>query len=266
MITRRDFLRVSAASATAVCLPGILPSSVFGANAPSERVTLGHIGVGGQGGGLLQGMMGLAEGQSLAVCDPIRARREDAAKKVNQHYAAQRGQGNYQACQAYADFRELLARKDIDAVVIATPDHWHVPVALAAIRAGKDVYLEKPLGLTMEQDKILRAAVHGKMAHLVDVLVLFLYFASFSLWSFAYKLWWYGHNLDPTAAVKVDPFMPPLFGARQLANFEVYSYPGLASYAMGVSALLLIVALLVAWRQARAELAFTATISSAATR
>ena len=162
MITRRDFLRVSAASATAVCLPGIVPSSVFGANAPSERVTLGHIGVGGQGGGLLQGMMGLAEGQSLAVCDPIRARREDAAKKVNQHYAAQRGQDNYQACQAYSDFRELLARKDIDAVVIATPDHWHVPVALAAIRAGKDVYLEKPLGLTMEQDKILRAAVHGK--------------------------------------------------------------------------------------------------------
>jgi hypothetical protein len=100
---------------------------------------------------------------------------------------------------------------------------------------------------------VLRAAVHGKMAHLLDVLVLFTYFAAFSLWSFAYKLWWYGHNLDPTAAVKVDPFMPPLFGYKQLANFEVYSYPGPASYALGGAMLLLVVALVIGWRQARRE-------------
>ena len=100
---------------------------------------------------------------------------------------------------------------------------------------------------------ILRAVVHGKMAHLVDVLVLFAYFSAFALWSFAYKLWWYGHNLSPQAAVKVDPFMPPLFGYKQLANFEVYSYPGFASYALGIAMLLLIAATVLAWRQARSE-------------
>jgi hypothetical protein len=97
---------------------------------------------------------------------------------------------------------------------------------------------------------VLRAIVHGKFANLLDVLVLSGYFAAFSLWSFAYKLWWYGHNLAPGAAVKVDPFMPPLFGYKQLANFEVYSYPGLASYALGVAMLLLLIAGITAWRQA----------------
>ncbi|HSL22390.1 MAG TPA: hypothetical protein VK886_12710 [Vicinamibacterales bacterium] len=100
---------------------------------------------------------------------------------------------------------------------------------------------------------ILRAIVHGKFAHLLDVIVLVLYFSAFSLWSFAYKLWWYGHNLSPQAAVKVDPFMPPMFGYRQLANFEVYSYPALASYAMGAAVLLLVVAAGMAWRQLRRE-------------
>ena len=100
---------------------------------------------------------------------------------------------------------------------------------------------------------VLRAVVHGKFANLLDVLVLLAYFSAFSLWSFAYKLWWYGHNLSPQAAVTVDPFMPPLFGYKQLANFEVYSYPGLASYALGASMLLLIAAVLVAWRQARKD-------------
>jgi hypothetical protein len=94
----------------------------------------------------------------------------------------------------------------------------------------------------------LRAAVHGTVAHLVDVLVLFVYFAAFSLWSFAYKLYSYGHTLDPTAAVKVDPFMPPMFGFKQLANFEVYSYPAAASYALGAVAIALAAATVLAWR------------------
>ena len=93
----------------------------------------------------------------------------------------------------------------------------------------------------------LRAAAHGKMAHLVDVLVLFGYFSLYSLWSFGYKMWSYGHNLDPTAAVKVDPFMPPLFGHRTLANFEVYSYPSLGSYALALVAVVLLAALILAW-------------------
>ena len=93
----------------------------------------------------------------------------------------------------------------------------------------------------------LRAAAHGKMAHLVDVLVLFGYFSLYSLWSFGYKMWSYGHNLDPTAAVKVDPFMPPLFGHRTLANFEVYSYPALGSYSLALVAVVLLAALTLAW-------------------
>ena len=97
----------------------------------------------------------------------------------------------------------------------------------------------------------VRAAVQGRMSGLVDVLVLYVYFAAFSLWSFGYKLYEYGHNLAPTAAVKVDPFMPPMFGSRQLANFEVYSYPSLGSYALGAAALLLILAVYLAWREGR---------------
>jgi hypothetical protein len=97
----------------------------------------------------------------------------------------------------------------------------------------------------------LRTVVLGTLGHLVDVTVLFVYFASFSLWSFAHKLWWYGHNLDPTAAVKVPPFMPPLLGGKQLANFEVYSYPALASYALGGAFLALLLSLVLSWRAAR---------------
>jgi len=96
----------------------------------------------------------------------------------------------------------------------------------------------------------LRAAVLGTVGQLFDVFVLNLYFSLFSLWSFGYKLYSYGHTLDPTAAVKVDPFMPPMFGYKQLANFEVYSYPSVASYALGLSTLLVAVALIVAWRRA----------------
>lgn len=97
----------------------------------------------------------------------------------------------------------------------------------------------------------LRTAVQGRMSHLVDVVVLYLYFATFSLWSFAYKLYSYGHSLSPGAAVKVEPFMPPLFGFKQLANFEVYSYPAGASYALGAVGLLLAVAVVVAVRGGR---------------
>jgi len=100
---------------------------------------------------------------------------------------------------------------------------------------------------------VLRAMVFGTVGHVLDVTVLFLYFSLFSLWSFAYKLWAYGHNLDPTAAVKVPPFMPPVFGGKQLANFEVYSYPALASYALGAAALALFLALFLSWRSARQE-------------
>lgn len=99
----------------------------------------------------------------------------------------------------------------------------------------------------------LRAAVLGKTSHLVDVTVLYVYFGLFALWSFGYKMYQYGHTLDPKAAVRVDPFMPPMFGFKKLANFEVYSYPQLGSYALGAAALVLLVAFFLAWRQWRRE-------------
>jgi copper chaperone NosL len=102
---------------------------------------------------------------------------------------------------------------------------------------------------------ILRAVVHGSVAALVDVTTLFVYFGAFSLWSFGYKLYRYGHDLDPSAAVQVPPFMPPMFGYQQIANFEVYSYPRLSTYAMAAVVVLLLSALLWTLRQARASAA-----------
>ena len=101
----------------------------------------------------------------------------------------------------------------------------------------------------------LRAAAHGTVAPLVDSLVLFAYFGLFSLWSFGYKLYMYGHQLAPTAPVKVPPFTPPMFGYQKLANFEVYSYPAAGSYLMAATGLLLAAALAAAWWTARRPVA-----------
>jgi len=99
----------------------------------------------------------------------------------------------------------------------------------------------------------LRAPVQGKMGDLIDVTVLYFYFGLFSLWSFGYKLWSYGHTLASTAAVKVPPFMPPIFGYRKLANFEVYSYPAAGSYALAAVAILLVAALWIGIRETLAD-------------
>lgn len=144
--TRRDFLaKALGTTGLFVGLPTIVPASVFGANAPSNRVTLGHIGVGGQGGGLLNNFLSVEGCQPVAVCDPFTHKRDNRAALIDQRLGTT-------GCKAYRDLRDLLARDDIDAVVIATPDHWHVPAALLAIRSGKDTYVEKPLGMTIEQD------------------------------------------------------------------------------------------------------------------
>ena len=99
----------------------------------------------------------------------------------------------------------------------------------------------------------LRALVIGKMANVIDVFVLFSYFGLFSLWSFYHRLYVYGHNLDPTAAIKVPPFTPPIFGVKQIANFSVTSYPDLASFSLFAFAVLLLAAIwLSASRRAKA--------------
>ncbi len=144
-LTRRAFLRNSAGVAgAAIVFPAIVPSSVFGADAPSERITMGCIGVGGQGGGNMRSFHGRKGCEVVAVCDVDAAHVKKSAERV--------GLG---AKPCYNDFRDLLARDDIDAVSVGTPDHWHVPVSIAAVRTGRDVYCEKPLTLTIAEGRTL---------------------------------------------------------------------------------------------------------------
>jgi predicted dehydrogenase len=137
--TRRSFLKESIiGGAGAIAIPSLLPSKLWAAETkPSDRLTMGFIGMGTHSKALLQAFMGQGT-QVLAVCDVDTNRRENARKTVDTHY------GNND-CKAYEDFREIIARKDIDAVCIATPDHWHAIITVAALRSGKDVYCEKPL-------------------------------------------------------------------------------------------------------------------------
>ena len=142
---RRRFLGGVIAAAVA---PQFIRSRVLGGGtAPSRKIQLGHIGTGGQGSGLLQNFLGVEGAVSVAIADPYQQRREAAGRRVKA------SQGHEP--KLYNDFRELLADKSIDAVIIATPDHWHVPVGLAAVRAGKDVYIEKPLGHTLAQNRAM---------------------------------------------------------------------------------------------------------------
>jgi len=144
-ISRREFLKGSAVAAgAALGWPSIVPSSVFGAGAPSNRITIGSIGLGGMGTGNMKGFNGKPDAQVLAVCDVDASHREKARQIIG-----------LDAKSSYNDFRELLARDDIDAVVVSTPDHWHVPISIAAVRAGKDVYCEKPLTLTIAEGRAL---------------------------------------------------------------------------------------------------------------
>lgn len=167
-LPRRDFLKRAAGMAAGAVLwgPALIPGSVLSANAPSRRITLGFIGVGGQGISNLRGFIANPDVQVVAVCDVETGSneygsyfwgrdlgREPARKIVEEHYARASRTGSYQGCDAYTDFRELLDRQDIDAVVIGTPDHWHVPIAIAAARAGKDIYCEKPLSLTITEGR-----------------------------------------------------------------------------------------------------------------
>ncbi|MCA9448305.1 MAG: Gfo/Idh/MocA family oxidoreductase, partial [Candidatus Omnitrophica bacterium] len=123
---------------------------------PSERITVAHIGVGGRGTSVQKEFMALDDVQSVAVCDPFQNRRDEAAARIDAYYAEKWGVGTYKGVEPYNYFEEVLDRDDIDAVVVATPDHWHVPIAIRAARAGKDMYVEKPLGVSMEQDWALR--------------------------------------------------------------------------------------------------------------
>jgi myo-inositol 2-dehydrogenase/D-chiro-inositol 1-dehydrogenase len=156
-VTRREFLKSSAGAA--MLIPTIVPASVFGADAPSERITVGAIGVGRMGNGDLGEALGLGHVQVIAVCDVDSNRVKAAKDRVEKHYANKKPGGGYKGCTAYGDFRELIAREDIDAVQIATTDHWHVIPAIEAAKAGKDVFMQKPMSLTIREGRILSDTV-----------------------------------------------------------------------------------------------------------
>ena len=151
--TRRDFLKTGV---TLASLPYFVPAHVLGAGgvtAPSKKIVMGCIGIGSMGGGHLGGWLGQEDVQLTAVCDLREAFRQKAKQRVDEKY------GN-RDCVMYHDFRELLARPDIDVVCVATPDHWHALVGIEAAKNGKDMYLEKPADVHVAAAKALREAVH----------------------------------------------------------------------------------------------------------
>jgi predicted dehydrogenase len=154
--TRRQFL---ATAGLAVAAPTIIPDSALGrggAAAPSERITMGVVGWGMQGPSNTQAFMSFADCQVVAACNVDQNHLQASQKAINGRY-------KNQDCQGYADYREMMARKDIDTVMIAVPDHWHALIAVEAAKNGKDIYGEKPLARTIaEQQAIVRAVQQNK--------------------------------------------------------------------------------------------------------
>ena len=175
--SRRRFLKLTG---SVLAAPMIAPASILGASrtAPSNQITIGVIGLGSMGTGNLKNFLQMDDAQVVAVCDvhdlhyrdmPAGERsplgREPAKQLVETHYAEGIKNHSFKGCDSYTDFRELCARDDIDAVVVATPDHWHALCALEALRSGKDVYCEKPVthlfseGQTIYREVAQRGAI-----------------------------------------------------------------------------------------------------------
>jgi predicted dehydrogenase len=153
--TRRDFLKLSASAVAAVGFPTIVPASVFGSTAPSNRINVGAIGVGRISRGHdLPGIWQFDQARIMAVCDLDANRVEQGKTLINGVYAKKTGKP-YDGVTGYHNYHELLANKDIDAVVISTPDHQHAIVAVDAVHAKKDVYLQKPASLTIAEGRAM---------------------------------------------------------------------------------------------------------------
>ncbi|TDE15559.1 Gfo/Idh/MocA family protein [Dyadobacter psychrotolerans] len=166
-ISRRDFV-----GKTTAALAGfmIVPRFVLGGKkpdgsmylAPSDMISLGFIGTGKQGKGLIGSFLGTNEARVVAISEVYKAKADLAIDRIKTHYEKNTQAGAYSEVNVYNDFREILARKDVDAVVIATPDHWHAAMAVRAAEAGKDIYCEKPLSLTVKEG---RAMVNAARKH-----------------------------------------------------------------------------------------------------
>jgi len=153
-MNRRDFIQKTTLSAASFF---IVPRYVLGKGytAPSDLLNFGFIGCGKQSGGLRGNFLQSNQVQFVAAADVDTIKRNKWAAAANEFYAKKAGQQTYKSCEPMADFRQLLARKDIDAVVIAAPDHWHAVMAVKACEAGKDVYCEKPLSLTVAEGRAM---------------------------------------------------------------------------------------------------------------
>ncbi len=161
--SRRQFLKTSGLATAAATAPLILPSGLRAANAPSKKITVGIVGSGNIADSHYGALLGDPDKvRILAVCDVDKRRSDEGAARVNKAYGSK-------DCKAYGDFRELNRRTDLDTVFVCTPDHWHALVAIDAMRHGKDVYIEKPMTLTIEEGRAVvqaarkynRVAQHG---------------------------------------------------------------------------------------------------------
>ena len=153
-INRRDFLKAGAVISSFM----IVPRRVLGGAgylAPSDKINLGFIGCGRQSGGLRNRFLDTTETQIVAASDVYGLKRDAFVEATNKWYAEKLGKDSYKSAVGIVDFRELLNRKDIDAVVIASPDHWHAAMAVRAAQAGKDIYCEKPLSLTVKEGRAM---------------------------------------------------------------------------------------------------------------
>jgi predicted dehydrogenase len=157
--SRRGFLKTTGVAAAAFAVPQILPSRLFGQSAPSKKIAVGFIGVGNIAQGHLDTLLGFDDVRIVALADVDRAHLDAAANKINAVYGDK-------GVARHGDFRELVARPDLDAVWVCTPDHWHALAAIAAMRGGKDVYVEKPLTLTIREGRELVATARtlGRVA------------------------------------------------------------------------------------------------------
>ena len=169
LMDRRRFVeKVAGIAAGAIAVPNIVPSSALGKDgkvSPGNRVTVGCIGLGARGTECLEGFLQDKQAQVVALCDVNKGSDHyyagwvrglmPALEKVEKYYQDAKPSGSYKGCDTYGDFREVLGRDDIDAVQVATPDHWHIPISTAAARAGKDIYCEKPLSMSIAQGRIL---------------------------------------------------------------------------------------------------------------
>jgi len=163
--TRRRFLKTMTAAGA---VPWVVPASVLGTGgsaSPSERIGIGIIGTGGRGSHHIRGLRGRGDVELRAVCDPQKPKRDAARKAVESFYADRKGRRSFTGCLATPDFREVLAHPDVDAVVVASPENWHPLNAAMAVRAGKDVYCEKALSLTVAEGRALVETVrrHGRV-------------------------------------------------------------------------------------------------------